>query len=284
MAAPRIDARIAGLQVGPAALTVEPRWLMAYAAALGESDPRYYDTEAAGGPLAHPLFPVCYEWPVAVAIRNKGLDEALHPLSVHAAHDMVLHGAPRTGDSLRTSARVVGVQRRRTGTLVTVRLSTTDRSGVAVSTTDYASLYRGVELDGEETRAPALTPPPAASADTVRWEAPIDVSAQLAHVYTECARIWNPIHTDIAVARAAGLPGLILHGTATLALAVSRVVARDLDGDPGRVRGVSVRFTGMVGLPSRLVVRGRAADERGVAFDALAADGTVVLGDGRILR
>jgi len=32
------------------------------------------------------------------------------------------------------------------------------------------------------------------------------------------------IHTDIAVARPAGLPGIILHGTATLALAVSYVL------------------------------------------------------------
>jgi len=27
-------------------------------------------------------------------------------------------------------------------------------------------------------------------------------------VYTECARIWNPIHTDAAVAKAAGLPAI----------------------------------------------------------------------------
>ena len=47
------------------------------------------------------------------------------------------------------------------------------------------------------------------------------VSATAAHVYTEGARIWNPIHTDAAVAARAGLPGIILHGTATLALAVS---------------------------------------------------------------
>ena len=49
------------------------------------------------------------------------------------------------------------------------------------------------------------------------------VAATPAHVYTECARIWNPIHTDIAVARGGRAARLILHGTATLALAVSRV-------------------------------------------------------------
>jgi acyl dehydratase len=280
----KIDAGIAGLQVGPAAVTVDPRWLMAYAAALGETDPRYYDTLAPGGPAAHPLFPVCYEWPLALAVRAKGMDEAIHPRSVHASHDLVLHRAPRAGDSLRTSARVVGVQRRRTGTLVTVRYSTTDRSGVAVSTTDYASLYRGVELQGNEVSVPGLTAAFPTTPGDVRWEAPVEIPAQLAHVYTECARIWNPIHTDVAVARAAGLPGIILHGTATLALAISRVVARDLHGDPGRVRGVAVRFTGMVPLPGRIVVRGRSADEHGIAFDAIGPDGATLLGAGRIGR
>ena len=47
-----------------------------------------------------------------------------------------------------------------------------------------------------------------------RWSERVEVPYHLGHVYTECARIWNPIHTDLAVARAAGLPGPILHGTA----------------------------------------------------------------------
>ena len=82
----------------------------------------------------------------------------------------------------------------------------------------------------------------------------VDVPAGLAHVYSECARIWNPIHTDVAVARAAGLPNIILHGTATLALAVSHVM-RHAALDPRDVRRVRSSFTGMVPLPSRLTVR-----------------------------
>jgi len=278
MTTPTIEAGIVGLTVGPVACTIDARWLMAYAGALGEPDPRYYDTTSAGGPLAHPLFPVCYEWPVAVALRDKAVDRALAPRSVHATHRLVLHRPPRAGDSLRTTARVTGVQRRRSGTLVMVRYTTMDRTGVLVSTTDYGSVYRGVELRGDEVAPPSE----AASLDgnAVRWEERVPVAAQAAHVYTECARIWNPIHTDLAVARAAGLPGLILHGTATLALAVSRVVARDLDGDPTRVRGVSADFTGMVTLPSALAVRGRGAAAGGLGFEAVNATGAAVLSRG----
>jgi acyl dehydratase len=280
--APPIDAGIVGLTVGPVACSIDARWLMAYAAAVGETDPRYYDTTAPGGPLAHPLFPVCYEWPVALALRAKGIDAALTPLSVHTLHALVVHRPPRAGDSLRTTARLTTVQRRRAGTLVVSRYTTVDRTGVPVSTTDYGSLYRGVDLRGGDA-GPAWD---AAKGDGggVRWTDDVKVAAQAAHVYTEAARIHNPIHTDIAVARSAGLPGLILHGTATLALAVSRVVARDLGGDPNAVRGVAGRFSGMVTMPGTLTVRGRDARGEQIRFDTLDGGGHPVLSDGVVSR
>jgi acyl dehydratase len=277
-----IDAGIVGLTIGPRVSTIDARWLMAYAAAVGETDPRYYDTTARGGPAAHPLFPVCYEWPVALALRAKAIDDALAPLGVHALHRLALHRPPRAGDELRTSAQVTGVERRPRGTLVVIRYTTVDRTGAPVSMTDYGSLYRGVELRGE-ARGPAWERT-ADAATGVRWADEVPIAAQAAHVYTECARIENPIHTDIAAARAAGLPGLILHGTATLALAVSRVVARELGGDPGVVRGVSGRFTGMVAMPSTLVVRARDANDGRLAFDAVDAAGRAVLDDGVVTR
>lgn len=283
MTPPVIDAAIVGLTVGPLACTVDARWLMAYAAALGETDARYYDTTAPGGPTAHPLFPVCYEWPAATALRAKAIDDRLALLGVHAQHTLVVHRPPRAGDSLRTSAQVTAVRQRRRGTLVVVRYATVDRTGVPVSTTDYASLYRGVALRGEDAEA-SSAPTTNGDAGAIRWVDEIDVPAQTAHVYTEGARIYNPIHTDIAVARAAGLPGLILHGTATLALAVSRVIARDLAGDPTAVRGVAGQFTGMVTMPSRLGVRGRAPRGSGLAFDVVEAAGQPVLSDGLVMR
>ncbi|HEU4366884.1 MAG TPA: MaoC/PaaZ C-terminal domain-containing protein, partial [Methylomirabilota bacterium] len=118
---------------------------------------------------------------------------------------------------------------------------------------------------------------------TARWQELVEVAATAAHVYTECARIWNPIHTDVAVARRAGLSAPILHGTATLALAVSRVLARDLGGEPGRVAAIHARFTGMVPMPSWFTVRGRPADGPGVAFDAVGPDGVPVLSQGVLI-
>ena len=284
MATPTLDAaRLAALKVGPTAITADARWLMAYAAALGESDPRYYDTTAPDGPLVHPLFPVCYEWPLAQAVRTKAMDEATARRGVPAFHSLVVHRPPRAGEGLRVGARVIAVKKLRAGTLVVIRFATTDRTGVAVTTTEHGSIYRGVELEGDEFATSASEPAAGSSAGGARWEERVDVPLQMAHVYSECARIYNPIHTDAAVAHAAGLPAIILHGTATLALAVSRVVTRDLGGDAARLRGVAVRFSGMVMLPSRLTVRGGAADGGGIAFDVAGPDGAAVLTDGRVL-
>lgn len=279
-----IPGKIVGTEVGALSTTIDPRWLMAYAAALGLDDPRYYDTLVATGPIAHPLFSACYEWPAAVALRAKTVKGELAALSVHATHHVVVHRLPVAGDRLLTRAQVIEVRPRRAGALVVARFSTVDRNGRPVTTTDYGSVYRGVGTEAE-TRAtvePLSWPEPPASVET-RWAESVQVASQAAHVYSECARIWNPIHTDVAVARAAGLPGPILHGSATLALAVSRVIGRDLGGDPARVRAVAARFTGMVPMPSSFTVRGGGRTGDLIAFDAVNDRGEPVLSAG-VLR
>jgi acyl dehydratase len=106
-------------------------------------------------------------------------------------------------------------------------------------------------------------------------------------VYTECARIWNPIHTDRAVALGAGLPDIILHGTATLALAISQTLRRDPRGAATPVRSIACRFGAMVRLPSRLTVRGgepvASADGPMVRFEALAEGGRPAVRDGELV-
>ena len=299
----RLPPETLGAAAGPVEHAIDARWLMAYAGALGETDARYFETEAAPGPAAHPMFSACYEWPVAVALRERAIGEAIAPFSVHATHDVVIHRPPRAGDRLRTSARIVEVRPVKAGSLVIGRYDTVDAAGEPVTTTHYGSIYRGVACDAESSKSAEISrtapAPPGRDANGGVWGEPkgppnlsippnwtiqIPISPQLAHVYTECARIWNPIHTDIAVARAAGLPGLILHGTATLALAVSQIVARELDGDPARVRGVAARFTGMVPMPSFVTVRAYAPETGDVHFDAVDAAGHSVLGRGVVKR
>lgn len=271
---------IVGVSTGPLVHEVDARWLMAYAAGLGETDPRYFDTLGPPGPAAHPLFPVCYEWPALLALRALTTSDEMATRSVHATHDLVVHRPLRAGEALRTTARVTGLAHRRAGTLLTARNETVDALGRPVTTTDYGSVYRGVHFEGE-----GAGDQPAGGAFDLPTGAegrPVAVPSGLAHVYSECARIWNPIHTDVAVARAAGLPGIILHGTATLALAVSQVMSHAAL-DPRAVRRVRATFTGMVPLPSHLTVRVIEAREgNAYLFEVRGEDDAPVLSRGAL--
>lgn len=286
-----LDSTLIGARVGPVNAEVDARWTMAYAASLGDVLDCYIDTRRPAGIVAHPLFPVCFEWPAAGAIRAK-LRATMAPgepaRGVHATHHTILHRPIRPPMRLRTTAEVLGIERRSAGAYEVVRFETVDEGGAPVCTTYYGSLYRKVEVNGADRPAHIQSPPtPAVIAHQPRAELSLPIGAGAAHVYTECARIWNPIHTDLATAAEAGLPGLILHGTATLALAVSAIVKREAANDPERVSEIYGRFGAMVLMPSELIVRVQAREKtaRGdaVFFEAINADGGRAIRDGVLM-
>ncbi len=263
---------------------------MAYAAAIGDSRAVYFDTLHPEQLIAHPMFPVCFEWPLIVGMRGLFRDNALTDeeamRGVHATHDLIIHRPIRPPERLSSRLQIAGVERRTPGAYQVTRIDTTDASGKPVCTIHYGSIYRGVEVEGPDRAAEVEAIPDKSSASGERIEVKLTVSVGLAHTYTECARIFNPIHTDAAVARAAGLPKIILHGTATLALAVSRAI--DVAGaDPARVARIAGRFGAMVMMPSELTVRiarnvksGEA--HPGIPFEVLNNDGGIAIRDGYV--
>lgn len=261
---------------------VDARWLMAYSAALGDTLPCYFDTTQ---PLsAHPVFSVCLEWPVVLDARRlegyASMTAEELARGVHATHDLVIHRPLRAGSAYFTESTVVGVEQRSPGAFLLTRLDTRDADGELCVTTYQGSLSRGVQVEGGDRwleRAPVLPEPGVVA--SLDQEISVPVDAGLAHCYTECARIWNPIHTDRAVALQAGLPDIILHGTATLALAVSAIVEHLLDGRPERVNRVTGRFSGMVLMPTDLSVRIVQRSDSGCWFNVVC-DGNVVIKDG----
>jgi len=174
----------------------------------------------------HPLFPVCYEWDATRALRESTAGQ------------------------------------RKPGAFVTIRLAAHGADGEPVSTSDYGMLYRGAALEGSRREIEEVEDPPRHS-QKLRRIGDVAVAATTAHVYTECTRIWNPIHTDPEYALAAGLPGIILHGTTTLALSISRVISFF---ERSHVRRVRCRFAGMVLMPNTLSVHA-SADGTSIAFE-----------------
>jgi len=283
-----IESSIVGSAGVPMVSEIDARWTMAYAAALGDALPYYMDTTR--GVIAHPMFPVCFEWPVQVAMRallqksaSLTRDEAMR--AVHATHDAILYRAIRPPERLSTQLTVAGVERRKPGGYMVTRLDTVDDADKPVCTSWYGAIYRGVEVKGPDI--PARMPPapaePIVEEGEPLSETQVDVPAGMAHIYTECARIFNPIHTDATVARAAGLPEIILHGTATLAMAVSQIVESEARRDPSRVERVACRFGAMVTMPSTLTVRVLARDGAAVFFEVLSGEGRLAVRDGVVV-
>ena len=231
---------IVGERAGPLEHVVDLRWVMAYNAGLGERSD-----------AVHPLFPVCYEWPVSDAIRALPALKPIAGLLVHAQHDLVIHRPLKVGETVRCTVRIVAAQPRSPGAFVVYRFETHDAAGKLVTVTDFGALYRGVQLER-------------AAGEAVEDPRPLDAKLS--------------IHTDVAYARAAGLPDIILHGAATLAYSISALLKRW----PHAVRRVTCRFAGMVLMPSTLAVH--AAREAGaIQFETRNDRGEAVITRGRLL-
>lgn len=230
----------------------DTRRILAFAAAVGETDPAVFDDARPGGIVAPASFCVVPEWPVLRAAREAGLG-GLTPEErrrvVHAGQDTVFGRPVRPGDRLRCEAVLVGARAIPAGTLAEIRLVTSALGeGEPVAVTRATFVYRGVALAGEARRmdeapAPPVETPAPLPADAASVE--IAIPRTLPHLYTEAAGIWNPIHTERRAALDAGLPDIILHGTTGWALA-AREIRRARGFGPTAIRRLSGRFAAMV--------------------------------------
>ncbi len=282
-----LDTQMVGQQTEQFEHQVDARWLMAYAAGLDDCNAVYMDTSE-HRVMGHPVFPVCLEWPVILASRQLKGSEKVTPeeaaRGVHAAHDLHIRRPIVADETYSTEATVTGLEQIKPGAAQTVRLDTFDSQGELVCQTWQLSISRGVPVEGEPReveKAPAWPDFSGAEACDENWQIPVREGA--ANVYTETARIFNPIHSDKAFALAAGLPDIILHGTATLALGISQLVNRYLDGDPTRVRRLGGRFSAMVLMPTTLTLEVKARTDTGISFQIVNPDGTVAFSQGFLI-
>ena len=252
-----VEARALGSTTSRMRIVLDARWMMAFAAGLGHTEPHYLDVSRGEGIHAHPVFPVAPEWALRVdAERRTDLgttaDESAR--AVHAGHSIEFDRPIRSDEEVELTSTVTGVERTVAGARVTTEFRATDTDGSPIWTSILVSLYRHVDVIGE-TQVPPRRPEGVGDGPDLATE-PLGarstaVAANAAHIYTECARIWNPIHTDGRAALAAGLQAPILHGTATLSHGIDAVL--DLVGaSPKDVRRLRCAFRSMVIPPTIL--------------------------------
>jgi acyl dehydratase len=267
---------------------VDTRWVLAYAAGLGFDRTLCLDDARPGGPAVPPSFCVGLEW-ILSGDPGRGSMLGITPeeriRGVHAFQDSVFHRPFRPGTRVRVTSEIRYMRRTRAGTLVANLLTSHDAdSGELLAESWSGSIMRDVGCDAEEvgTLPPYLAaPPPPPPEDAARVTVATDFG--LPHTYTECARIWNPIHSERAVALAAGLPGIILHGTATWGIAGREVLLAHVGGDVRRLKRLAGRFRAPVMAGGSLTVSHAAMPDGTIAFE-VETDGAQVAMNGGLIE
>lgn len=196
----------------------------------------------------HPVQPIAAEWcaPLGWSAAWSAAWQEHGGRAVHAWHELVFHRELLLPLRCRLSAEVVAQRPTRAGAMTVVRYVATDDDG-PVWTTHAGVLWRGATTVARgDLREPYLD---VRGPATAAVEVP--VARDFAHRYSQASGIWNPVHTDPDAARAAGYEAPILHGSATLGLAMTAL--QDHLG-ACRLEELSVRFVAPVLLPDVLTV------------------------------
>jgi acyl dehydratase len=104
--------------------------------------------------------------------------------------------------------------------------------------------------------------------------------------YAEVSNDYNPIHTSTLFAKAAGLPGRILHGVCVMAMSTNSLIDGVAGRDTGRLREVSGRFSYPVIPGDTLTLIGYKTDSQGlngINFNVYSGNGKTVINKGLFL-
>jgi acyl dehydratase len=251
-----------------------------YALALGiGSDPsderqlRFVNDTVAGQPLAFPTMAVVLGFPGSwMADPATGID---FPKIVHGEELLVMHRPLASAGTIVARHRIVrivdkGVGR---GATITYDKALFDKAtGELLATVTHTTFARGdggfSARDGVADQAmPPPTSVPTRKADT---QLELATLPQQALMYRLCADR-NPLHSEPAIARAAGFERPILHGLCTYGVAARAVLAECCDDDPRRLKSLFARFSAPV-YPGETLLIDMFREEGAVLFQARARE------------
>jgi acyl dehydratase len=224
----------------PFDLSVVDRWSDEHAFEVTPDAVRAY-ADAVGGPS--PVFAVVPAMDLVFAVAETAAPPDLRARVVHGQQDLVFHKPLPVGEKVTVRAAVVGLHGKRSGTTATIQVRTRDSGGDLLNEQYVTEFYRGVPTDlSVGVAAPRLPSEPPAGPPL--REAAYRLELDLPSRYADASGDHNPIHLDDEVARAAGLPGVIVHGLASLAIA-ARIVLAAAGASAGGVSSAGVSSAGV---------------------------------------
>jgi acyl dehydratase len=208
----------------------------AFARATNDDNKRYF---AGDDSVGSPVFPIVSAFDSFMeAAMDQELQADLLRL-VHGSEEHVLHKPVRPGDTLTVTPVLESIESKESGETFTVAAVQTDEAGQVVAETRGTMFIRG-----SGSRKAAVADARATEEEhEVVYEESSKVDEDQPRRYAEASGDHNPIHLDEATAKMAGLPGVILHGMCTMAIAAKAAVDGLAGGDPTRVKRVAVRFS-----------------------------------------
>ncbi len=266
-----------GKKFKPSVRFVKPDEMVAYAEAVDDENPRYVGENPE---VAAPLFSVrpLFEG-LESAIADKTLDADLMQL-VHGEQEMVFHDVLRPMDLVTPRAEITSVVEKSSGWLVDVE-QWLMRDGERVVEAKSGLFVRNPEAEKGDKSKSAQEAPERGEPLFTDEQVVADDQPQR---YAEASGDMNPIHTDPNVAKAAGLPDVILHGLCTMAFAARAVVDGALDGHVEDLGRMKVRFAKPVLPGSTLTTRVWEGSNADFEFEMVDADGEMVLSQGEADR
>jgi acyl dehydratase len=243
-----------------------------YARATNDLNEKYL---AGTDAVASPIFPIV---PSFQFMAQAGMDPELQAdllRLVHGEEEHIVRGPIRPGDTLTASPVIESIETKDSGETFTVKVDLANQNGENVATIRATSFIRG---SGSGKKGAG--PPQPEQRDVVHEES-VKVDDDQTFRYAEASGDQNPIHQDENIAKMAGLPGIIVHGMCTMAMATKGAVDGLAGGDPTRVRRVKVRFSKPVFPGQELTTKfWRVSDEDGAVlygFETYNPDGVAVI-------
>ena len=268
-----LNADLVGKEYAGKSYEVTAEAIEKFARATNDENERYL---AGADVVAPPVFPVV---PAFNTFMEAGMDPELQAdllRLVHGAEEHVIHKPIRAGDTLSVSTVLESVDKKETGETFTVKATETNQDGEVVAEVRGTMFIRGSGT--KKAAGSAAAPEPERS---VVYEETTKVDEDQTHRYAEASGDHNPIHLDPNTAQMAGLPGIILHGMCTMAIATKAAVNGLADGDPTRVKRVAVRLSKPVlpgqELTTRLWDEESGAGTKTYGFETYNPDGAAVI-------
>lgn len=272
----RFNAARLGQWSEPATFEVTRERVIAYAQAINDGSPRHAD-----GTYAPPVFAVVPAFGVLVATMGEVIPPELIPMGVHGEQDFRFHEPIEPGMTLTSRAATLGFQTRSSGVTVVVKAETRAGDGELVIEQYMTSFVRGADA-GESV---GEAPPAHGFDESLREREPDAVVEQAfdddqTFRYADASGDPMPIHLDDEVARAMGLPGIIIHGLCTMAFTSRAVTEHGCPEDPTRLRRLAVRFSKPCRPGGTITTRIWNGGGGTYPFETTSDEGAVVIKDG----